>query len=245
MMPTAGCAGTISQVRAAAASRQRHCGPLRILNEINWTNGKLIDRGLVINASDLSECWSKLSLNSDGETAFERFTKDYKAKRGLFFFGNEDDISLPLPLDSVDHTYDDHTVRSDDSSGIVKRTEMFRTNAVQNNQCTFGLDYDSMTEDRLYGDIGYQMETFVFLCTWRWTKGRTEILGTKLNCLYFSVPWRWTKGRTEILGTKWKRLYSSVHGDGLSFSILLSTLKGYGGASVVLINKKAAAAAAA
>jgi hypothetical protein len=40
----------------------------------------------------------------------------------------------------------------------------------------------------------------------------------------------------EILGTKWKRLYSSAQGDGLSFHLLLSTLKGYGGPTVMLIS---------
>jgi len=42
----------------------------------------------------------------------------------------------------------------------------------------------------------------------------------------------------EVLGTQWKRLYSSEQGDGLSFAMLLSTLKGYGGPTVMLISAK-------
>ncbi|KAL3935079.1 MAG: hypothetical protein SGBAC_009329 [Bacillariaceae sp.] len=45
----------------------------------------------------------------------------------------------------------------------------------------------------------------------------------------------------EILGTHWKRLYSSEQGDGLSFAMLLSTLKGYGGPTVMLISAKLSA----
>jgi hypothetical protein len=40
----------------------------------------------------------------------------------------------------------------------------------------------------------------------------------------------------EVLGSKWKRLFSSAHGDGLSFQMLLSTLNGYGGPTVMLIS---------
>lgn len=40
----------------------------------------------------------------------------------------------------------------------------------------------------------------------------------------------------EVLGTQWKRLYSSDQGDGLSFSMLLSTLKGYGGPTLMIIS---------
>lgn len=40
----------------------------------------------------------------------------------------------------------------------------------------------------------------------------------------------------EVLGTKWKRLYSSAQGDGLSFQMLISTLKGYGGPTLMLIS---------
>jgi hypothetical protein len=125
------------------------------------SEGKLDDQGLVVNASDLSECWSKISLNSDEETAFQRFTTEYEAKKGLFYFGNEDDISLPsigrgrlgsLTQASVDEQYDEHTMPSDDSSGIVKRTETYRTEAVQDNLWMCGLDDDSFAE-RSYGGL--------------------------------------------------------------------------------------------
>jgi hypothetical protein len=133
------------------------------------SEGKLEDQGLVVNASDLSECWSKISLNSDEETAFQRFTKEYEAKKGLFYFGNEDDLSLPsigtgrpgsLTQASVasafrgsfDDKYDEYTMPSDDSSGIVKRTETYRTEAVQDNLWMCGLDDDSFAE-RSYGGL--------------------------------------------------------------------------------------------
>ncbi|CAJ1937612.1 unnamed protein product [Cylindrotheca closterium] len=45
----------------------------------------------------------------------------------------------------------------------------------------------------------------------------------------------------EVLGTRWKRLYSSEQGDGLSFAMLLSTLKGYGGPTLMLISAKPSA----
>eukprot|EP00980_Cylindrotheca_fusiformis_P025090 scaffold13034_cov119-Cylindrotheca_fusiformis.AAC.4 len=83
------------------------------------SEGKLDDRGLVVNASDLSECWSKVSLNSDEETAFERFTKDYEAKRGLFFFGNEDDISLPSIRTSAQESMTQASVPSTSASTFI------------------------------------------------------------------------------------------------------------------------------
>lgn len=133
------------------------------------SEAKLQDRGLVVNASDLSECWSKTSLNSDEETAFQRFTKKYEARKGVFYFGNEDDLSLPSIetsrpgsrthasmassfRDSVDETYDDFTVASDDS-GIVKRTETYRTEAVEEKMWYCGLDDDSITDERSYGGL--------------------------------------------------------------------------------------------
>ncbi|KAL3935078.1 MAG: hypothetical protein SGBAC_009328, partial [Bacillariaceae sp.] len=60
---------------------------------------QLDDRGLVVNASDVSDCWSKVSIRTDEESAFQRFAKKVehkeKQQQGFFFSSPQEEASLP------------------------------------------------------------------------------------------------------------------------------------------------------
>lgn len=120
------------------------------------SESRLEERGIVVNASDLSQCWSTASLDSNEEEAFQEFTKKYDAKTaktGIFFLGNDDEISLPSLGSTTQGGHETQMTKpGDDSTQASDRSE--NTEHLQSDAWICGLENSSdLPDDGSYGGL--------------------------------------------------------------------------------------------
>jgi hypothetical protein len=119
------------------------------------SESKLNDNGLVFNASDFSDCWSKVSIDSDEEGAFQNFTKKYEgkekqAKRGLFSFGADDEVSLPSITTRSYYTQGSYVPSYQMSYGsTVCRSFESKTTATADERTMRSFDSDESDDDTI------------------------------------------------------------------------------------------------